>query len=401
MGFFDLFRPKWKHPEPEVRASVVEKENIEGQAVLAAVAKPDEGEGRLDVRKLLLRCQPTELQLALVAKQACNPMPGVYRESSGDELGSERVMQVLEAAEMADLHWAQDVLDRSQAADRLASLGKFSEAIVAYEQVLADAPFDPILSMSLGSCYAEMGDYDQAKRHAKAAHDMEPGNERIIANFQRIRTMCSVQHQEADIPANTRTQEPRITAHVSDAEDSELAELLASAERMARDARRRYEQAVDDFEEVQGFRPQEPGGSFSDLVDSLHSVVNASSDPGLAGAELIASTTAALDERADQFSYAYFLCFRSADAARDYYHRVASKQSQIAERITWRARVELRVKAAVMYPHWIVIYTPRDTLGFFHKEVGLPLEYDDHDEGGPELIAANSSAELVESTDIA
>ena len=102
----------------------------------------------------------------------------------------------------------------------------------------------------------------------------------------------------------------------------------------------------------------------------------------------------------DEFSYAYFLCFKSAKAAGGYFDRIKEQQNNIEKLISWRARLELREKPGVLYPHWVVIYTPHETLKFFYKDVGLPLEYDDHDEGGKSLIEENSSASLINGVDI-
>ena len=41
MGFTDLFRPKWKHSDPEVRAEAVRQLGDDQAALLATIAKSD------------------------------------------------------------------------------------------------------------------------------------------------------------------------------------------------------------------------------------------------------------------------------------------------------------------------------------------------------------------------
>ena len=160
------------------------------------------------------------------------------------------------------------------------------------------------------------------------------------------------------------------------------------------------ESLIDMTEEVLGERK-------SSFIDHLSTKFKESSDTEFCnriigilkwiGEEEIASQ---LKINEDEFSYGYYLCFGSADAAKEYYDLIAAQHDTIAELISWRARLELRNKPGVLYPHWVVIYTPYGTLRFFNEEVGLPLEYDDHDEGGQALIKANSTSELIGGLDI-
>src|SRR5260370_39622045 len=52
MGFTDLFRPKWKHSDPDVRAEAVRSLGDDQAALLATIAKSD-GDAR--VRRIALK----------------------------------------------------------------------------------------------------------------------------------------------------------------------------------------------------------------------------------------------------------------------------------------------------------------------------------------------------------
>ena len=217
-----------------------------------------------------------------MAKQAGRPVPSVYREDVGEELDSEQVMQALEAASVEELQWAKDVLDRTQEADRLASLGEFSSALGAYEEILVDAPFDPILSMSLASCHAELGDHEKALEYAEAAHRLDPGSERIRANLRQIRAMPGGHRADDPESAGPRSSPGRDA--VSEEDSREMAAMLANARRMAEDARRRYEQAVDAFEAVHGggaVEPSEASPGYIYLCGSRGEKFSGSPDDGI------------------------------------------------------------------------------------------------------------------------
>ena len=62
MGFFDLFRPKWKHPDPAVRLAAVER--LDDQAVLVVVATADADE---DVRKAAVERLDDQVVLVEIA----------------------------------------------------------------------------------------------------------------------------------------------------------------------------------------------------------------------------------------------------------------------------------------------------------------------------------------------
>ncbi|MBW2264098.1 MAG: hypothetical protein JRG91_19210 [Deltaproteobacteria bacterium] len=143
---------------------------------------------RADVLKKLCLCQPTELQLALGAKKAGNPVPGIHHVGLSDEsLDEKQTQAVLEKATVKEIQKVVDMFELSQAGDGLAQSGNHKEAIGKYEKAVEVAPYDPITMMSLGVCYAETGSGRKSVEILEKAVKLDPGNERIKGNLSAIK----------------------------------------------------------------------------------------------------------------------------------------------------------------------------------------------------------------------
>jgi hypothetical protein len=85
--------------------------------------------------------------------------------------------------------------------------------------------------------------------------------------WNKLKGLFSKGSSSDSAPPNDTPRDPRIPDHVSPEDAKEMAEMLANAERMVQDSRRRYEQAVDDYEAVHGTRVDplgKAGGSSED-----------------------------------------------------------------------------------------------------------------------------------------
>ncbi len=82
--------------------------------------------------------------------------------------------------------WAQPIVDLVVKGDELATQGRYQEAIRMYEKVLTKAPNAAIALMSIGSCYAAMGNKEEAHKWMLQARSADPKNERIAQNLQML-----------------------------------------------------------------------------------------------------------------------------------------------------------------------------------------------------------------------
>jgi len=61
------------------------------------------------------------------------------------------------------------------------------ESIRIYEKIIAKAPFDSISMLSIGVCYANLGDGRKAVSYVERALRSDPHNQRIRQNLEGIR----------------------------------------------------------------------------------------------------------------------------------------------------------------------------------------------------------------------
>jgi len=61
------------------------------------------------------------------------------------------------------------------------------ESIRIYEKIIAKAPFDSISMLSIGVCYANLGDGRKAVSYVERALRSDPDNQRIRQNLEGIR----------------------------------------------------------------------------------------------------------------------------------------------------------------------------------------------------------------------
>lgn len=169
------------------------------------------------------------------------------------------------------------------------------------------------------------------------------------------------------------------------ADQIEMKRLLESARSMRSTAARRFEEARRDYEDVFG----------EGTTDVLAAHLCSSSGEAMSDACVVDTQ----QPKPDEASYAYYLCFQSTKRAKIVFKRLSDKRREIASLVDRQSKVELRDgsgQKAVIYPHWVVIYTPCGTLHRFFKDVDLQLEYEDHDEGGAALINANKASRLFD-----
>lgn len=88
--------------------------------------------------------------------------------------------------------WAEPIVDMIVKADKLAKLGRHSEAIDAYKRVLDKAPQAAIALMSIGSCYDSLGDRTEALKWMQLARSADPGSERIAKNLRILESQSPV-----------------------------------------------------------------------------------------------------------------------------------------------------------------------------------------------------------------
>lgn len=88
-----------------------------------------------------------------------------------------------------DIEWAkkiEPIVDKAYAAGQK---GNYSQAILYYKRALKLAPGCDLFLMSIGSCYAHLGQKAKALRYLERAAEISPGNSRIRENLNQARLM--------------------------------------------------------------------------------------------------------------------------------------------------------------------------------------------------------------------
>jgi tetratricopeptide (TPR) repeat protein len=86
-----------------------------------------------------------------------------------------------------DVDWAKKVNVYALKAEKASRAGKRQEAIALYKDALRLAPGCDLFLMSIGCCYANMGEVARGLQYLERAHEISPGQERITRNLVGVR----------------------------------------------------------------------------------------------------------------------------------------------------------------------------------------------------------------------
>ena len=128
-----------------------------------------------ETRRMLLWMGPDELGML---KQAAD-VQGNVDVATPDGGGS------MFSVSKADLDWAIRVDRLAEPASRAAQKRQHKEAIRHYLDALAEASGSDIYLMSVGSCFAMLGDKENALRFLRRAHEINPRNQQIAGNLKK------------------------------------------------------------------------------------------------------------------------------------------------------------------------------------------------------------------------
>lgn len=86
-----------------------------------------------------------------------------------------------------DVRWAKQVNEFAIKAEQASQTNQFQKAIDLYKTALNLAPGSDLYLMSIGCCYANIGDLRRGLRYLDRAHEISPRQERIARNWEGIR----------------------------------------------------------------------------------------------------------------------------------------------------------------------------------------------------------------------
>lgn len=98
-----------------------------------------------------------------------------------------------------DVEWAERVNTIAERASSASRVGDFVQAIKHYREALASAPGCDLYLMSIGSCYAQLGDLHNAKLYLERAAKISPDNRRIQDNLAPLSEMLSAKSETTDV----------------------------------------------------------------------------------------------------------------------------------------------------------------------------------------------------------
>ena len=90
-----------------------------------------------------------------------------------------------------DIEWARKVNQYAVKAEQAGRANNHGEAIELYRGALTLAPGCDLYLMSIGCCYANMGDLRRGLRYLERASEISPGEERIRQNLLGVRRAAS------------------------------------------------------------------------------------------------------------------------------------------------------------------------------------------------------------------
>jgi len=88
-----------------------------------------------------------------------------------------------------DFHWAKQVEQVVNKAFAAGQRGNYKESIQYYKKALELAPGCDLFLMSIGTCYAQLGQKTKAIQYLERATQISPGNARIRDNLAKARRM--------------------------------------------------------------------------------------------------------------------------------------------------------------------------------------------------------------------
>jgi tetratricopeptide (TPR) repeat protein len=86
-----------------------------------------------------------------------------------------------------DIQWAKRVNEYAVRAEQAGRASQFQQAIELYKAALRLAPGCDLYLMSVGCCYANLGDLRRGLNYLERANEISPGQKRITQNLQGIR----------------------------------------------------------------------------------------------------------------------------------------------------------------------------------------------------------------------
>ncbi len=108
---------------------------------------------------------------------------------------------------LADMDWALGIDPIAMRAEDAAKAGDYAGAILLYRQALRQAPGCDSFLMSLGSCYAGIGQLDTALRYMNRAAEINPRSHRIAQNLASLRKhMADEERDQGPIADGRREQ---------------------------------------------------------------------------------------------------------------------------------------------------------------------------------------------------
>jgi tetratricopeptide (TPR) repeat protein len=122
--------------------------------------------------------------LAILKASLANPDVAVV--GSDDTLG---LRDQRKGTRVQDIEWAEKVMTIAEQAAAAAERGLHATAVRLYKQALEQAPECDLYLMSIGACYARMGNPREGLPTLERAAKINPNNDRIQRNLAAIRQM--------------------------------------------------------------------------------------------------------------------------------------------------------------------------------------------------------------------
>ncbi len=136
--------------------------------------------------QVLLNLPPEDALRLVKAAVSRQPDHDLVKFVFGDE-GIEMEFDHRNYAE-ADVQWAEQVFNVAREAEVKARSRRFREALPLLKRALRMSPGHDLLLLTLGVCYAELGELGTAIRILERAHHLYPSNSRIRRNLDALRS---------------------------------------------------------------------------------------------------------------------------------------------------------------------------------------------------------------------
>jgi tetratricopeptide (TPR) repeat protein len=90
---------------------------------------------------------------------------------------------------LEDYQWAKQIEEIIDKAYSAGNQNKYNESLLYYKQALQSAPGCDLFLMSIGVCYASLGQKQKALMYLERAAQISPGNTRIRENLAEVRLL--------------------------------------------------------------------------------------------------------------------------------------------------------------------------------------------------------------------